>query len=219
MSAKYIPIFSYSHFKKVSILQMGLESGLTTPEFLDMQPVSLLVSQERVAADVWFAALGDTPPPNYGVGGNPENQVGTPENTLSPMEPQTASLLTAPPPPLVPTMTNVPIVPSGPVPIPSPTSSSSPEPVPAPIIAASVLEADATQITDPILHPVPVLLSMQRGYYKLYSSLHLGFGGRLCFGLFQLFMGYLLVQSTLVMKSETASALIRGCLVKLLLKV
>jgi len=47
---------------------------------------------------------------------------------------------------------------------------------------------------------------------KLYSSLHLGFGGRLCFSLFQLFVGYLLVQSTLVMKSDTASALIRGCL-------
>jgi len=46
------------------------------------------------------------------------------------------------------------------------------------------------------------------GYYKLYNSLHLGFGGQLCFSLFQLFMGYLLVQSTLVMKSETASALI-----------
>ena len=57
-----------------------------------------------------------------------------------------------------------------------------------------------------------LLVSMQRGYYKLYSSLHLGFGGRLCFSLFQLFVGYLLVQSTLVMKSETASALIRGCL-------
>jgi len=113
MSAKFIPIFSYSHYKKVSILQMGLESSLTTtsPEFLDMQPVSLLVSQEHVAADVWFAALGDTPPPNYGVGGNPENQVGAPENTLPPMEPQTTSLLTAPPSPLVPTTTNVPIVP------------------------------------------------------------------------------------------------------------
>jgi len=162
VSAKYIPIFSYSHFKKVSMLQMGLESGLTTtsPEFLDMQPVSLLVSQERVAADVWFAALGDTLLPNYGVGGNPENQVGAPENTLPPMEPQTASLLTAPPPPLVPTTTNVPIVPSGPVPIPSPTSGSSPEPVPAPIIAASVLEADAAQITDPIPHPVPVLQTL-----------------------------------------------------------